>query len=47
MNINKKAYIKLGFLFAIVNTCDRDLFPDAIAELDDLKFNALKNLVID
>ena len=43
INWKSKSYIERGFLFAIVNTCDRDFFPDAIAELDDLKLNARKD----
>ena len=34
-------------MFAIVNTCDRDFFRNAIAELDSLKINARKNEVVD
>ena len=42
-----KTYIERGFLFAIINTCDRDFFPNAIAELDSLKINARKDEVVD
>ena len=42
-----RAYIERGFLFAIINTCDRDFFPNAIAELDSLKSNARNDEVVD
>ena len=42
-----KSYIERGFLFAIVNTCDRDFFPNAIEELESLRLNARREKVVD
>lgn len=34
-------------MFAIVNTCDRDFFPNAIEELESLRLNARREKVVD
>ena len=47
MKETSKSYIERGFLFAIVNTCDRDFFPNAIEELESLRLNARKENVVD